>query len=103
MKNREVSSRWPKRTKSSYLGGLLTVMLSFNIGLEHFAAQVGFYTPSLYTRQMPSENMSYLEPFVFTPPLINRMRFPIAQGMWTEQLPLGGLGQWTEQEKLELH
>lgn len=51
LRNKEVLSRWPKSTGPAYLGRLLTVMLSFNIGLEHFADQVGFSKSSLYTTE----------------------------------------------------
>lgn len=104
LRNKEVSARWPKSTAPAYLDRLLTVMLSFNFGLEHFADQVGFSKPSLYTMQKPSEKMSWSEPFVFAAALGNGITFPVAQGMWTEQLlPLGGLGKWTGQQNPELH
>lgn len=51
LRNKEVLSRWPKSTGPAYLGRLLTVMLSFNIGLEHFVDQVGFSKSSLYTTE----------------------------------------------------
>lgn len=51
LRNKEVLSRRPKSTGPAYQHRLLTVMLSFNTGLEHFADQVGFSKSSLYTTE----------------------------------------------------
>lgn len=93
LRHKEVLSRWPKSTGPAYLGRLLTVMLSFNISLKHFADQVGFSKSSLYTTEAIRKDV-IVRAFVFAATQGNGITFPVAQGIWTEQLlPLGGLSQ----------